>query len=171
MRAWLLVCAALALAPGRPRAASATPAATAAPPAPPAHTAHTAHSTHTAHTAHTSHLATITHTTHDSQTAHSAHQAHSAHSEHSAHPHTLADPARLDHIKTQILAKLGLRTRPRPLGAPPRDVVRQNLARAADTHTERPPDEDHSMREIIAIAHRGLNILQTIQQTKVHKSS
>ncbi|XP_068624600.1 uncharacterized protein [Battus philenor] len=97
MRAWLLLCAALALAPGRPRAATAS-----------------AHSTH-----------------------------------------SVVDPARLDHIKTQILAKLGLTTRPSPLGAPPRDVVRQILARAADTNTERPREEEHGMREIIAIAHRG----------------
>ncbi|KAJ8707316.1 hypothetical protein PYW08_010568 [Mythimna loreyi] len=70
-----------------------------------------------------------------------------------AHPH----PARLERIKSQILAKLGLSTRPTPLGAPPRDVVRQILARAADP---RPPprhhdsEDEHAMREIIAIAHR-----------------
>ncbi|CAK1546589.1 unnamed protein product [Leptosia nina] len=63
------------------------------------------------------------------------------------------EPARLEHIKTQILAKLGLSTRPTPLGTPPRDVVRQILARAADPHPE-PPETEHSMREIIAIAHR-----------------
>ncbi|PZC72487.1 hypothetical protein B5X24_HaOG211111 [Helicoverpa armigera] len=66
------------------------------------------------------------------------------------------DPARLERIKSQILAKLGLSSRPTPLGAPPRDVVRQILARAADP---RPPPrhhdtDEHAMREIIAIAHR-----------------
>ncbi|CAK1595337.1 unnamed protein product [Parnassius mnemosyne] len=108
MRAWLVLCAALALAPSRPRAA-ATAAAEPAAPAPPAAPAAPA-----------------------------------------------AEPARLEHIKTQILAKLGLTSRPTPLGAPPRDVVRQILARAADTHTERPHEEEHSMREIIAIAHRDI---------------
>ncbi|CAH2060381.1 unnamed protein product, partial [Iphiclides podalirius] len=106
MRAWLVLCAALVLAPGRPRAATATLAGPAA----------------------------------DARPAHRQHNA--------------AEPARLEHIKTQILAKLGLTTRPTPLGAPPRDVVRQILARAADTHTERPHEEEQSMREIIAIAHR-----------------
>ncbi|CAG5023054.1 unnamed protein product [Parnassius apollo] len=102
MRAWLVLCAALALAPSRPRAAATAVAEPAAPAAP------------------------------------------------------AAEPARLEHIKTQILAKLGLTSRPTPLGAPPRDVVRQILARAADTHTERPHEEEHSMREIIAIAHRDI---------------
>ncbi|CAH0731444.1 unnamed protein product, partial [Brenthis ino] len=67
------------------------------------------------------------------------------------------DP-RLDHIKTQILAKLGLSSRPTPLGAPPRDVVRQILARAADPRPERLPEVEQSMREIIAIAHRAILI-------------
>ncbi|CAF4924696.1 unnamed protein product [Pieris macdunnoughi] len=67
---------------------------------------------------------------------------------------TTHEPARLQHIKTQILAKLGLSSRPTPLGTPPRDVVRQILARAADPYPE-PPQVEHSMREIIAIAHRG----------------
>lgn len=56
--------------------------------------------------------------------------------------------------------QLGLTSRPMPLGAPPRDVVRQILARAADSHHERQPEPEHSMREIIAIAHRG-NTLET----------
>ncbi|CAG4985139.1 unnamed protein product [Colias eurytheme] len=67
---------------------------------------------------------------------------------------THAEPARLEHIKTQILAKLGLTSRPTPLGTPPRDVVRQILARA-DTHPEPAAPQEQSMREIIAIAHRG----------------
>ncbi|XP_073958894.1 uncharacterized protein isoform X2 [Choristoneura fumiferana] len=92
MRAWLLVCAALALAPGLPPA----PATAAHPPAP--------------------------------------------------HP-------RLQHIKTQILAKLGLSSRPTPLRAPPRDVVRKILQRAADPAPA--PRDPEGMREIIAIAHRG----------------
>ncbi|XP_039761255.1 uncharacterized protein LOC120634594 isoform X2 [Pararge aegeria] len=96
MRAWLLLCAALALAPSRPRAAAASHRSRAEP----------------------------------------------------------LEPARLEHIKTQILAKLGLTSRPTPLGAPPRDVVRQILARAADPRPERRPDTEQSMREIIAIAHR-----------------
>ncbi|XP_038219174.1 uncharacterized protein LOC119837594 isoform X2 [Zerene cesonia] len=94
MRACLLVCAALALAACRPRAAAAT------------------HATHA------------------------------------------TEPARLEHIKTQILAKLGLSSRPTPLGTPPRDVVRQILARA-DTHPEPAAPPEQSMREIIAIAHRA----------------
>ncbi|CAH2098986.1 unnamed protein product [Euphydryas editha] len=65
------------------------------------------------------------------------------------------EPERLEHIKTQILSKLGLSSRPTPQGAPPRDVVRQILARAADPHPERPPEYENSMREIIAIAHRA----------------
>ncbi|CAH4032813.1 unnamed protein product [Pieris brassicae] len=69
---------------------------------------------------------------------------------------TTHEPARLQHIKTQILAKLGLSSRPTPLGTPPRDVVRQILARAADPYPE-PPQVEHSMKEIIAIAHRGIN--------------
>ncbi|XP_050357227.1 uncharacterized protein LOC126777947 [Nymphalis io] len=74
---------------------------------------------------------------------------------HKHHPHVpTPEPARLEHIKTQILAKLGLSSRPTPLGAPPRDVVRQILARAADPRPERRPETEHSMREIIAIAHR-----------------
>ncbi|CAB3241375.1 unnamed protein product [Arctia plantaginis] len=109
MRAWLVVCAALALAPCRATAAAA---------------------------------------------AH-AHRTHPPHPPHTQHP---TDPQRLERIKSQILAKLGLSARPTPLGAPPRDVVRQILARAADP---RPPpqhhdtDNEHAMREIIAIAHRG----------------
>ncbi|XP_069362833.1 uncharacterized protein [Maniola hyperantus] len=102
MRACLLLCAALALAPSRPRAAAASPRASPR-----------------------------------------------------ASPQHALEPARLEHIKTQILAKLGLTSRPTPLGAPPRDVVRQILARAADPTPERRPDTEQSMREIIAIAHRG----------------
>ncbi|KAL4719259.1 hypothetical protein ACJJTC_018006 [Scirpophaga incertulas] len=53
--------------------------------------------------------------------------------------------------------QLGLTSRPMPLGAPPRDVVRQILHRAQDS----PPQEqhshesDHAMREVIAIAQTG----------------
>ncbi|KAJ0171015.1 hypothetical protein K1T71_013214 [Dendrolimus kikuchii] len=97
MRAWLVVCAALALAPCPRRAAAAH-----------------------------------------------------------AHPH--ADTARLERIKSHILAKLGLTSRPTPLGAPPRDVVRQILARAADPqpHHKEDREEEQAMREVIAIAHRGM---------------
>ncbi|KAH9637819.1 hypothetical protein HF086_017597 [Spodoptera exigua] len=55
--------------------------------------------------------------------------------------------------------QLGLSSRPTPLGAPPRDVVRQILARAADPRPpprHHDPDTEHAMREIIAIAHRGI---------------
>ncbi|XP_052753587.1 uncharacterized protein LOC128201243 [Galleria mellonella] len=73
-----------------------------------------------------------------------------------AHPQ--ADTARLERIKSQILAKLGLSSRPTPQGAPPHDVVRQILARAADPQPRARPDPhhdtEHAMREIIAIAHR-----------------
>ncbi|XP_072946167.1 uncharacterized protein [Epargyreus clarus] len=111
MRACLLLCAALALAPSRPRAAAASPR---------------------------------------------------------AHEPAPAEPARLQHIKTQILAKLGLSSRPTPLGAPPRDVVRQILARAADPQPERRPEPEHSMREIIAIAHRG-DTLISVTHTDIIK--
>uniref|UniRef100_A0A2H1WI89 SFRICE_003263 n=1 Tax=Spodoptera frugiperda TaxID=7108 RepID=A0A2H1WI89_SPOFR len=76
--------------------------------------------------------------------------------------HSHQDPARLERIKSQILAKLGLSSRPTPLGAPPRDVVRQILARAADPRPpprHHDPDTEHAMREIIAIAHRGIFIV------------
>ncbi|CAG9133769.1 unnamed protein product [Plutella xylostella] len=56
-------------------------------------------------------------------------------------------------IRRQILAKLGLSARPTPQRAPPRDVVRQILAHAADPA---PPPEHRDTREIIAIAHRGI---------------
>ncbi|KAF9415564.1 hypothetical protein HW555_006835 [Spodoptera exigua] len=55
--------------------------------------------------------------------------------------------------------QLGLSSRPTPLGAPPRDVVRQILARAADPRPpprHHDPDTEHAMREIIAIAHREI---------------
>ncbi|XP_075987376.1 uncharacterized protein LOC142983999 [Anticarsia gemmatalis] len=128
MRAWLVVCAALALAPCRA-------------------TASTAH-------------------------AHRAHAPHSPHSPHSPHTPHPADPQRLERIKLQILAKLGLSARPTPLGAPPRDVVRQILARAADP---RPPprhhdtDGEHAMREIIAIAHR-VKLKEAYASTAVYSS-
>ncbi|XP_059047682.1 uncharacterized protein LOC131843102 isoform X2 [Achroia grisella] len=68
------------------------------------------------------------------------------------------DAARLERIKSHILAKLGLTSRPTPQGAPPHDVVRQILARAADpqprVHPDTHHDNEHAMREIIAIAHR-----------------
>ncbi|KAL0810220.1 hypothetical protein ABMA28_011002 [Loxostege sticticalis] len=70
--------------------------------------------------------------------------------------HSPADPARLERIKSHILAKLGLTHRPMPLGAPPRDVVQEILHRAQDNQ---PPSErvheEHAMREIIAIAQTG----------------
>ncbi|XP_049881559.1 forkhead box protein B2-like [Pectinophora gossypiella] len=110
MRAWLVACAALALALAATRAAAAA-------------------------------------------TSRGA-RDHAAHHNHHPHPPP-PDPATLDHIKSQILAKLGLSTRPTPLGAPPRDVVRQILARAADPRPPPPPQDEPSMREIIAIAHRG----------------
>ncbi|CAG9796248.1 unnamed protein product [Diatraea saccharalis] len=57
-----------------------------------------------------------------------------------------------------IYARLGLSSRPVPLGAPPRDVVQQILDRAQDNN---PPEEhkhesEHAMREIIAIAQTGM---------------
>ncbi|GBP85859.1 hypothetical protein EVAR_65435_1 [Eumeta japonica] len=68
------------------------------------------------------------------------------------------DVARQDHIKRQILAKLGLSQRPRPKGAPPRDVLQQIWARAADPEPPpqppAPPPSD-TTREIIAIAQKG----------------
>ncbi|XP_060807443.1 uncharacterized protein LOC132903373 [Amyelois transitella] len=69
-----------------------------------------------------------------------------------AHP---IDSERLERIKSQILAKLGMSSRPTPQGAPPHDVVRQILARAADPVPRHEHHEEHSVREIIAIAHRG----------------
>ncbi|KAJ2939396.1 hypothetical protein O0L34_g10827 [Tuta absoluta] len=93
------------------------------------------------------------------------------------HPHTQPhprtpslDPARIDHIKTQILNKLGLSTRPTPLGAPPRDVVRQILARAADPHPQTHHHEDESMREVIAIAHRGVSTLRAWTEMEVNSN-
>nr|XP_037876914.1 uncharacterized protein LOC105841688 [Bombyx mori] len=74
----------------------------------------------------------------------------------SAHPH--APTARLERIKSQILAKLGLTSRPTPQGAPPRDVVRAILARAADSEPQPPQQEEH-MREVIAIAHKDFRNL------------
>ncbi|XP_061724407.1 uncharacterized protein LOC133530504 isoform X1 [Cydia pomonella] len=76
---------------------------------------------------------------------------------------TAAHPSRVrdDHIKGQILAKLGLTSRPTPLRAPPRDVVRKILQRAADpapAHTDYTEPQD--MREIIAIAHREIQLLE-----------
>ncbi|XP_026318210.1 uncharacterized protein LOC113228968 isoform X2 [Hyposmocoma kahamanoa] len=65
------------------------------------------------------------------------------------------DPQRLNHIKSQILSKLGLSSRPQPRGAPPRDVVRQILARAADPQPPAHAHDDQPMREVIAIAQRG----------------
>ncbi|XP_063370248.1 uncharacterized protein LOC134658492 [Cydia amplana] len=73
---------------------------------------------------------------------------------------TAAHPSRVrdDHIKGQILAKLGLTSRPTPLRAPPRDVVRKILQRAADPAPAHTDTEPQDMREIIAIAHRGPHI-------------
>ncbi|XP_064292848.1 uncharacterized protein LOC128680206 isoform X2 [Plodia interpunctella] len=66
-----------------------------------------------------------------------------------------ADSERLERIKAHILAKLGMTSRPTPQGAPPHDVVRQILARAADPAPREEPHDEHAMREIIAIAHKG----------------
>ncbi|RVE43312.1 hypothetical protein evm_012044 [Chilo suppressalis] len=68
--------------------------------------------------------------------------------------HAQAD---LERIKSHILAKLGLSSRPVPLGAPPRDVVQQILDRAQDNNSpeEHTHQTEHAMREIIAIAQTG----------------